>query len=337
MKPVDRRDRLERRRGAFAASPNRMSPGGASSRANRSIPASLLTGLAGLAFVTLLLTGFAAPASAMLIETSIKVPVAVADRFGKRVSREVVVELMHDEASPAPRPLLLLLHGRATDAKGRAAVNDARYSDNARWFAALGFLVAIPIRIGYGETGGDDVEDTGACNRQDYEPAAQAIARQAEAVLERLRLGADVANDRAVVVGLSFGSIGAMAMAARKPRGVQAVINFAGGGGGNGEERPGDPCDAETLRRIFGRYGETARIPTLWVYAQNDRFFGTRRPREWFDAFVGSGGIGEFALLPAHGDDGHVVFRTAPETWRGRVVDFLRSNGFATAGDYRPR
>lgn len=274
---------------------------------------------------------------ARLIEASILVPVVVTDRFGKRSSRDVSVLLVHDDASPTPRPLLVLLHGRATDAAGRAALDRARYAANARWFAALGFIVAIPARIGYGETGGDDVEDTGACQRQVYEPAADAIARQAEAVLSRLRLRADVADDRAVVVGLSFGSIGAMALAARTTQGVQAVINFAGGGGGNGKTRPGDPCDAQVLKRVFGKYGETARLPTLWIYAENDRFFGTKYPRQWFDAYVGSGGVGEFEVMPPHGEDGHPLFVEAPDSWRARVLDFLRSSGFGNAGDFPGR
>ncbi|MGE0314540.1 MAG: alpha/beta hydrolase [Lautropia sp.] len=285
-----------------------------------------------LASIALASTGTAATAA--MQEASVSVPAVVADMQGRIVQRDVSVALLHDDATPVPRPLLVILHGRATDTKGRAALDRGRYTQNAQWFAERGFQVAIPARIGYGKTGGADVEDTGACEHQRYEPAFEAIGRQTRAVLAALRTRADVAKDRAVVVGLSFGGVGAIALAARPPPGVQAIINFAGGGGGNPDTRPADPCDADTLRDLLARYGETARIPSLWIYAENDRYFGVKYPLAWFGAFVGSGGKGEFALMPAFGNDGHQLFTQAPDIWASRVDAFLRSVGFAV--DARP-
>ena len=86
----------------------------------------------------------------------------------------------------------------------------ARYSEASDWFARQGFLVAVPTRIGYGITGGDDVEDSGDCRQRRYPPVYQAAAVQTMRVLELLRARPDVAPDRAVIVGQSFGGMTAV-------------------------------------------------------------------------------------------------------------------------------
>ena len=262
------------------------------------------------------------------VEEAIKVAVQAANIYRKEVAQDIVVTLVHDDATASPRPLLLLQHGRAADANVRAALGRARYSVNAEWFAKLGFLVAVPTRVGYGESAGEDIEDTGSCNRKTYAPAFIAVARQTEAVIALLRKRADVLPDRAVVVGQSFGGAGAIALAAAAPNGVQAVINFAGGGGGNPKTNPGSPCDPVQLRRTFAGFGESARMPSLWLYTENDLFFGPSLPLQWFEAYKAAGGNGEFVQFPATGEDGHSLFTQAPQLWRKKVIEFLRAVGY---------
>ena len=79
---------------------------------------------------------------------------------------------------------------------------------------------------------------------------------------------------------------------------------------------------------MFADYGETARTPTLWIYTENDQWMGPKFPREWFDAFKEKGGVGEFVLFPPNGRDGHGLFSNAPEVWRARALEFLRTNGY---------
>jgi dienelactone hydrolase len=282
--------------------------------------------IAAVFWLLLLASGLA---QAKPIEETTKVAVQVANLYGKEVAQEIVVTLLYDDATRGPRPLLVVQHGRATDAQGRAALGRARYASNANWFAQLGFLVAVPTRVGYGASAGEDVEDTGPCTRKSYAAAFAAVANQTTAVINELRKRADVDPGRAIVLGQSFGGAGAIALAATAPDGLQAAINFAGGGGGNPVTNPGQPCDATQLRRLFGQYGEAARVPTLWLYAENDRFFGAKLPQEWFDAFKAGGGIGEFVQYPPNGDDGHLLFTRAPEVWRSKVLEFLRATGYS--------
>lgn len=267
-------------------------------------------------------------ASGSTIEAQLRVPVKLAGALGSDVARDIVVTVFHDDAAPQPYPLLVLNHGRAWDPAARAALGRARYLAASRWFAGLGFMVAVPTRVGYGVTGGEDVEDSGPCNRKTYEPAYAASTSQTLAVIDALRARAAVAKDRTVVVGQSFGGTTAIAIAALNTPGVQAAINFAGGGGGNPTTRPQQPCGQPLLERLFANYGKTARIPTLWIYSENDMYFGPRLPRQWFSAFQAAGGIGEFTLFPPFGNDGHALFARAPQTWQPRVREFLRANGY---------
>ena len=269
----------------------------------------------------------AGQADARVVEEQMRVPARVVDAYGKEVEREVVVTLWRDTGSARPHPVLVLNHGRSYKPGGRD-IGRAKYAEASDWFARQGFLVAVPTRIGYGVTGGDDVEDTGSCARKNYPPGYRAAADQTLAVLAAVRRRPDAAQDRALIVGQSYGGTTAITVAARNPPGVQAAINFAGGGGGNPEQRPGRPCGPEKLRRLFGDYGATARLPTLWIYTENDLYMGPAYPREWFDAFRAAGGIGEFTQYPPHGEDGHGLFTRAPATWARRVLEFLRANGY---------
>lgn len=279
-----------------------------------------------LALCVALLAG-APSAHAALREEVIELTATVADYTGRPVTQPFKVTVFRDDAV-ARAPFLVLNHGRPARADDFKKMGRQRYGDNAKYFVQQGFAVFVPTRIGYGVTGGDDVEYSGACNARNYPPAYEAAAQQTLKVLEHLRTLAYVDAQRGLLVGQSFGGATTVALAAKNPPGVVAGVNFAGGGGGNPTARPGDPCRADLLRRLFAGYGATARIPTLWLYSENDKYFGKEHPQEWFKAFVAAGGKGEFVQLPAHGEDGHPSFTRNPGAWKPAFEDFLRRNGF---------
>jgi dienelactone hydrolase len=268
------------------------------------------------------------PAHAKLVEEVIKVPVKASNAYGKVTEQDAVVTLFYDDTAPKPYPIAIINHGRSVKPEQRAAFGRSTSITNARWLASMGFLVAVPTRIGYGVTGGEDLEDTGDCNRKNYPPGYEAAAAQTLQVLAAVRLRPDVLPDRTLVVGQSYGGTTAITVAAKNPVGVQATLNFAGGGGGNPETHAQQPCGANRLKSMFATYGETSRIPTLWVYTENDQWMGPTYPREWFDAFKYKGGIGEFVLFPPNGKDGHGLFTQAPDVWRPKALEFLKANGF---------
>lgn len=279
--------------------------------------------------VMLVLAGVAAAgggARAQVIEEVVSLPVVIRHAWRGEIRHDVPVTVFRDPARPRA-PFLVLGHGRASLESERAAMGRARYGENSRYFVSLGFAVFVPTRIGYGTAGGPDVEDTGKCDTKDYLPGYDAAAQLTAQVVAHARRQQWVDGARGVVVGQSYGGTTAIAMAARPPEGMLAAINFAGGGGGRPKTNPGDPCSPERLDRLFAGYGREARLPTLWLYAANDRYFGAQLPRRWFDGFVAAGGRGRFVDLPAHGEDGHGSFTRNPRAWRPHVEAFLRDVG----------
>lgn len=290
--------------------------------------------------VRLLLTGLAllflsqpmpAAAQAPVVEEVVTIPVTLNHPEMGEVRHPMVVTVFRDPAASARSPFLVLLHGRATTAEDRARFGRARYGANSAYFVGLGFVVLVPTRIGYGVTGGPDLEDSGACGTKRYGPGYQAAADQALAVAAFARRRPEVDPARGLVVGQSFGGMTAVAVAARGDAaqlGLRAAVNFAGGGGGRPETAPWLPCGPVELRELFASYGRAARLPSLWLYAENDRFFGPHLPRSWFSAYATNPAVpARFVPLPAISGDGHASFTRNPDAWRTPVETFLREAG----------
>ena len=124
-----------------------------------------------------------------------------------------------------------------------------------------------------------------------------------------------------VLAGQSAGGWGSLGAAAANPQGVVAVINMAGGRGGWAGNVPNRNCRPDLLAQVAGSLGETARIPSLWVYTENDSFFAPSLAAEMHARFAAAGGPAEFRALPPFGRDGHGLFlaRDGSAAW-GPVV-----------------
>lgn len=272
-------------------------------------------------------------AGAALREEQLQVPVEVKDAYGKQIRHTITVTYFHDDADATPRPVVVINHGRAGDAQGRLALGRARYAAAARWFVQRGFVVAVPTRIGYGVTSGEDVEDEGPCRDKRFTAPLLAAATQVQAALDAVRERPQSLKDRAVIVGQSVGGAATVATVSRNPAGVVAAINFAGGGGGDPKNRPRTPCGSTNLEHTYADFGKTARVPMLWIYTENDLYWGPKIPREWHQAFVAGGASAEFVAMPPHGEDGHGLFTEFPQAWQPVVANFLRTQGFPMKGE----
>jgi dienelactone hydrolase len=277
----------------------------------------------------LLLVSAIGCARARVVEEQFQLPVQVSDAYGKRIEQNITVTVFDDDSIAGPKPVLIIDHGRASEPADRASMGRARYPDASRWLAREGFIVALPTRIGYGVSGGPDVEESGSCARRNYPPGYLAAAAQAIATLNAVRERPDALKDRSVIIGQSYGGATSVAIASLNPPGVVASINFAGGGGGDPKNHAQDPCSPASLKRMYVQFGETARVPMLWAYTENDQYWGPKLPHEWFDAFVAAGGKAEFVQFTPHGDDGHLLFARFFDVWRPTVAEFLRKQGFA--------
>jgi dienelactone hydrolase len=277
----------------------------------------------------LLLSGAVTAACAAGAEERIvRVPVRIHDATGKALAQDIVVTVF-EEPGRASYPLLVLSHGRPP-ASGRAGLNRVRYSQAARFFAGLGFSVWVPTRAGYGVSGvAIDAEYAGPCGNRNFARSFGTAADQVQQVIDHARRESRIDAQRIVLVGQSYGGATSIATAARNLPGVVAAVNFAGGGGGNPEAHPGDPCSISISTATFGGYGRNTRVPTLWIYTENDLYFGPHHSAAWFAAFRANGGNGEYLLLPAFGDNGHRLFARGFEIWAPIVQRFLAERGFS--------
>ena len=265
--------------------------------------------------------------AADLDERIIRLPVQIRDASGAALAQDIVVTVF-EERGRASYPLLVLNHGRPVS--DRASLRRVRYEQAARFFAALGFSVWVPTRVGYGASGtAVDAEYAGACTSRNFARSFGIAADQVQQVIDHARREPRIDARRIVVAGQSYGGATSIAVAARQLPGVVAAINFAGGGGGNPETRPGEPCSASISTATFGGYGHNTRVPTLWIYTENDLYFGPRHSEAWFAAFRANGGNGTFMRLPPFGDNGHLLFARGFDIWAPLVRNFLAQQGFS--------
>lgn len=225
-------------------------------------------------------------------------------------------------AGSGPWPLALISHGTPRDASVRTTMTANRLYRQAVEFARRGFVALVVMRRGYGSSGGVFAENSGPCARRDYLRTGRESTEDLRAAVEAMRKRSDVATDRLIAVGVSAGGFASIALSADPPPGLAAVINFAGGRGSRDED---DVCDEDALVRAIATFGATSRIPTLWIYAENDKFFGPGLAHRMHAAFTQAGGRAQFIDAAAFGDDGHKLFTDGIALWTPMVDPFLRA------------
>lgn len=247
-------------------------------------------------------------------------------------------------AGDGPFPVVVFSHGRAPDAADRARLKVGVSSAQLRYWLARGNAVVAPVRPGYGATGGSDVENSGShfdsfgrcTTTPDYRRAAAAAARTVVATLAWLRSQPWADAHHVLLVGQSMGGLTTVAAGARPVDGVVGYINFAGGGGGSPTLAPGHNCDPDQLTQVFGEFGRSTTVPSLWVYTMNDQYFGPDAPVAWHASFARGGSRTTFVHAPAVPDgDGHGLSRHPKSLWAPYVESFLATIDFPAASAAR--
>jgi dienelactone hydrolase len=274
-----------------------------------------------LAAILALVTAAPAAAADPFHREELRIPMAAA---GPRGLEAVLIR-----PSGAQRyPLALISHGAPRDYAARKGMTPNSSYARAVEFARRGFASLVVMRRGYGSSDGDYAENSGPCGRRDYMIAAKASAADLRAAVDAMNRRADITTQGMIAVGISAGGFASIALSADPPPRLAAVINFAGGRGSRADN---DVCDEETLVHAFGIMGKTSRIPMLWVYAGNDKFFGPELARRMHTAFTAAGGRAQFIEAPAFGRDGHGLFSAAGASiWTPMVDAFLREMNLGT-------
>ena len=221
---------------------------------------------------------------------------------------------------------IVLNHGTPGSASSRARETSDFLLQSAAVFARRGYVVVLPLRRGFGATGGDFAEDPGTCANPDYRKGEQAAADDVMAAYEYTRGLPYVDGQRMILAGQSAGGMVSMVTAGtRNPEGLVAVLSFAAGRGGNPDFRPGVPCAVEPVAKLLESVGKNVRVPVLLHYAENDLYFKAQTSRLWYERFAASGARAEYVLQPAFGRDGHYIFSETlgVRYWLPAVEQFL--------------
>ena len=222
---------------------------------------------------------------------------------------------------PGRYPLALIAHGSPRSVESHPKMTPSAMLPQAIEFARRGWAAVVVMRRGYGDSGGDWTDSYGPCANPDFVAAGKAGAADLKASIDFLVSRPDIDPSRVISVGVSAGGFATVALTADPPPELVAAISFAGG---RGSIHNDEVCHPERLVEAFRLFGKRSRIPMLWVYAENDHFFGPALAHQLKDAFTEGGGNVEFIAAPAFGRDGHYLFSMAGiPMWSGFVDTFL--------------
>ncbi len=225
---------------------------------------------------------------------------------------------------PGKHPLALISHGTVRNAEARREMTPSQFLPIAIELARRGFAVAIVMRRGHGNSGGNWGESEGPCDKTDYMRAVLTASVDLHTAIDYLGTLAQFDINHMVAIGMSAGGIATVALTANNPpSGLVAAISFAGGLGSNANDTV---CQQNALVSTFGMLGKTSRVPMLWIYAANDHFFIPSLAQKFVDAFKASGGNLTFILAPTFQSEGHFLFSTeGMPIWMPWVDDFLKN------------
>jgi dienelactone hydrolase len=228
-----------------------------------------------------------------------------------------------------PFGAIVLNHGVPVSAEARSHESPAMLIHTAAAFVQRNYAVIMPLRRGFGATGGTFAEDAGPCSNPDYRRGERAAAADVLAAYDFARKLPYVDGSRMVLAGQSAGGVASLYAAAHAPEGLMAVLAFAAGRGGNPAVHPGVSCAQEHVARGFEALGARVKAPVLLYYAENDHYFGPSTSRAWFNRFKAAGARAEYVLQPPFGREGHYLFSDAAgvRLWLPNVERFLQRHG----------
>jgi dienelactone hydrolase len=248
-------------------------------------------------------------------------------------NRTITATVLRPEGQ-GPYGAVVLNHGVSASARERARESSDLLINAAAVFARRGYVVVMPLRRGFGTTGGEMAEDPGSCSNPDYFTAEAKAAEDVMAAYDYARTLPYVDGNRMMLAGQSAGGMVSLFTAGtRNPQGLVAVLSFAAGRGGDPDATPGVPCAVEPVARVLDTLGKNIRVPVLMHYSENDLFFSPKISHGWYERLAAGGAKAEYALQPAFGKDGHYIFgdTLGVRYWLPTVEDFLNKNGIAFA------
>jgi dienelactone hydrolase len=231
-------------------------------------------------------------------------------------------------------PLAIMNHGVSLNPRDRSLFPLVEFRDAAVWFARRGYFVVAPVGSGYGASATDVPErgiygpffsKVGKCSNPNFRDPGLAVAQVDLWIIDFMASENRILPNDVIVVGQSAGGWAAIALSSLNPPPVKAIITFAAGRGGRMDGKPNNNCAPDRLVEATGEFGRTSRVPMLWIYIENDTFFGPALSKRMHEAFTAAGGKAEYHLLPPFADEGHFLVGSASSIsmWSPLVEGFL--------------
>jgi len=224
-----------------------------------------------------------------------------------------------------PYPVMLWNHGDVgLDHPAVRYKSRIRDLGLAREFLSLGTAVLMPARRGVGMSEGTYPR---GFRTADADPVylARVHAEDIVPALAWMKTRPELDASRVIVAGQSAGGFTAMYLASQNLKGLIGAIDFAGGRTNMSEIQ-----SPNYLNRMmvdgFAELGKATRIPTLWVFAENDSRYTAETIRASYEAFQAAGSKGRLLLSPPIEGDGHFIYQK-PKFWRLGLKEYLKEIG----------
>ena len=233
-----------------------------------------------------------------------------------------------------PFPLAIMNHGVSLNQRERGFFPLVEFRDAAMWFARRGYMVVAPSGAGYGAGALDSPErglysifysKIGNCDNPNFRDAGLAVALLDKWIIDYMNEQKLIVPDNVIVIGQSAGGWATIALSSQNLPAIRALITFAAGRGGRVGGKANNNCAPDQLVAATGDFGRTARTPMLWIYVENDTFFGPALSKRMHEAYTSAGGSAVYNLLPPFGSDGHFLVDSADAIplWGPLVGSFL--------------
>jgi dienelactone hydrolase len=226
---------------------------------------------------------------------------------------------------PGPFPLAIISHGVPFEKMLESEVKSRhRYCLQSQEFVKRGFVVAIPMRRGYGKSSGQKNKDDMTITTFGLEDA-----KDIQSTIDFMSREPYVDGKNIVLVGQSGGGLASLAYGSMANPDVKGIINFAGG------LRNSKAMWESDMASAFGIYAKTTKIPSLWFYTENDSFFSPTTAGMAYEQYRKNGGKARLIALPPFKKDGHSLFSDfkGMSIWVGEVEKFLSHLGFVLAAE----
>jgi dienelactone hydrolase len=217
-------------------------------------------------------------------------------------------------------PIALIVHGKPADLGNMEREHTDSVVRQARDLAARGWLAVAAMHRGFGQSDGPYPPGM-TCDPRALVQRLNSDADELAAVLSRVTQRPDADATRIIVIGVSAGGADAVALAARNPPGLLAVVSVSGG-----LQIRNCPTWQDNLVAAEKAFGALAKMPQLWLYARNDSFFEPGLVERMRSAALDGGADIKLVMFNPMGSDGHDLFGMVlgRVAWLRELDAFLR-------------